>query len=101
MLKISFSTPRRVLKVAPELGAPKALPRPAPRTWRRIKRITAAPMIIWMTRIAGSHCCKTLPRFHARPFNAEHTTQPAESGHRHLRSQKERTSRDRMTFLAV
>ena len=46
ILKISFSTPRRVLKVELELDAPNALPRPAPRTCRRIKKITAALRII-------------------------------------------------------
>src|SRR5436309_13702912 len=53
--KTRRSTPRRVLNTEPEL-LPKALPRPAPRTWRRIKKITAMLRIISMMRIAGSHC---------------------------------------------
>src|SRR5436305_3110760 len=55
ILKTRRSTPRRVLNTEPEL-LPKALPRPAPRTWRRIKKITAMLRIISMMRIAGSHC---------------------------------------------
>lgn len=54
-LKSKRSTPRRVLNTVPELLPPKTLPRPAPRTWRRIKRITVMPRIICITRIAGSH----------------------------------------------
>lgn len=46
ILKTSFSTPRRVLKVEIELEPPNALPSPAPRTWSRIKKITAALKII-------------------------------------------------------
>ncbi len=64
MLKMSRSTPRRVLKTDPELLPPKALPNPAPRTWSKIKKITTMLKTIWMMRIVGSHCAANvfLPR---------------------------------------
>ena len=55
-LKTNRSTPRRVLKTEPLLLPPNALPNPAPRTWSRIKKITTMLSMIWMMRIAGSHC---------------------------------------------
>jgi hypothetical protein len=68
-LKIKRSTPRRVLNTEPALLPPKALPRPAPRTWSRIKRITATDSMICMTRIAGSQTAKIYSSLSSLPID--------------------------------
>ena len=67
-LKIKRSTPRLVLKTEPALVPPKALPNPAPRTWSRMKLMTATQSIICTIRIAGSHWAKICSSLSCSPI---------------------------------
>lgn len=67
-LKIKRSTPRLVLKTEPALVPPKALPKPAPRTWSRMKLMTATQSIICTIRIAGSHWAKICSSLSCSPI---------------------------------
>ena len=67
-LKIKRSAPRLVLKTEPALVPPKALPSPAPRTWSRMKLMTATQSIICTIRIAGSHWAKICSSLSCSPI---------------------------------
>ena len=67
-LKIKRSAPRLVLKTEPALVPPKALPSPAPRTWSRMKLMTAMQSIICTIRIAGSHWAKICSSLSCSPI---------------------------------